>query len=50
MDLKVGQDSPVNGVTMGDIDLPADCIIAAVLRGPDLIIPADTTELLRATT
>ncbi|HYP59731.1 MAG TPA: NAD-binding protein [Thermomicrobiales bacterium] len=45
VDLKVGQDSPVNGVTMGDIDLPDDCIIAAVLRGPDLIIPADSTEL-----
>ena len=45
VDLKVGQDSPVNGVAMGDIDLPDDCIIAAVLRGPDLIIPADTTEL-----
>ena len=45
VDLKVGEDSPVNGVAMGDIDLPDDCIIAAVLRGPDLIIPADTTEL-----
>jgi trk system potassium uptake protein TrkA len=45
VDLKVGQDSPVNGVAMGDIDLPDDCIIAAVLRGPDLIIPSDTTEL-----
>ena len=45
VDLKVGEDSPVNGVAMGDIDLPDDCIIAAVLRGPDLIIPSDTTEL-----
>ena len=41
----MGEGSPVNGVSLGDIELPADCIIAAVLRGPDLIIPSDTTEL-----
>jgi len=46
VDLKIGADSPVVGSDMGDIQLPPDCIIAAVLRGPDLIIPSDTTELL----
>ena len=45
VDLKVGEGSPVNGVSLGNIELPTDCIIAAVLRGPDLIIPSDTTEL-----
>ena len=45
VDLKVGERSPVNGVPMGDIDFPNDCVIAAVLRGPDLIIPSETTEL-----
>jgi len=46
VDLKVGEESPVNGVPMGDIELPGDCVIAAVLRGPDLIIPSDTTRLM----
>jgi trk system potassium uptake protein TrkA len=46
VDLKIGPDSPVVGSEMGDVQLPPDCIIAAVLRGPDLIIPSDTTELL----
>jgi trk system potassium uptake protein TrkA len=46
VDLKVGEESPVNGVQLGEIELPEDCIIAAILRGPDLIIPSDTTELM----
>lgn len=45
VDLKVGEGSPVNGVTMGNIDLPEDCIVAAILRGPELIIPSGSTEL-----
>lgn len=46
IDLKVGSGSPVNGVPLDNIELPPDCIIAAVLRGPDLIIPSGETELL----
>jgi trk system potassium uptake protein TrkA len=46
VDLKVGEESPVNGVVLGDVELPTDCIIAAILRGPDLIIPSAETELL----
>ncbi|MCC6791046.1 MAG: TrkA family potassium uptake protein [Thermomicrobiales bacterium] len=46
VDLKVGEESPVNGVALGDVELPPDCIIAAILRGPDLIIPSGDTELL----
>ncbi len=46
IDLKVGSDSPVHGIPLGDIEMPQDCIIAAVLRGPDLIIPSGETELL----
>ena len=46
IDLKIGAESQVIGNEIGDIVLPPDCIIAAVLRGPDLIIPSDTTELL----
>ena len=45
VDLKVGEGSHIIGTELGDIDLPEDCIIAAVLRGPDLIIPSDNTEL-----
>jgi trk system potassium uptake protein TrkA len=45
LDLKVGDHSPVNGLPLGDIELPPDCIIAAVLRGPELIIPSGDTEL-----
>ena len=30
---------------LGNIDLPEDCNIAAILRGPELIIPSETTEL-----
>ena len=45
VDLKIGPDSRIVGRELGDIDLPEDCVIAAVLRGPDLIIPSDTTEL-----
>lgn len=45
VDLRVGHASRVNGASLGNIDLPEDCNIAAILRGPDLIIPSDTTVL-----
>ena len=45
VDLKVGRTSRINGVQLGNIDLPEDCNIAAILRGPELIIPSETTEL-----
>jgi trk system potassium uptake protein len=45
VDLKVSEGSRVNGVTMGNIDLPEDCIVAAILRGPELIIPSGNTQL-----
>jgi trk system potassium uptake protein TrkA len=46
VDLKVGRTSRINGVQLGNVDLPQDCNIAAILRGPDLIIPSETTELM----
>ena len=46
VDLKVGNGSRINGVELGNVDLPEDCNIAAILRGPDLIIPTDSTVLL----
>ena len=45
VDLKVGPGARIDGAQLGDIELPRDCNIAAVLRGPDLIIPSDTTVL-----
>lgn len=46
VDLKVSQNSRVNGVELGNIDLPEDCNIAAILRGPDLVIPSESTVLM----
>ncbi|MDQ2682290.1 MAG: TrkA family potassium uptake protein [Chloroflexota bacterium] len=46
IDLKIGPDSPTAGRRIDEIELPADCIIAAILRGPELIIPSGNTELL----
>jgi trk system potassium uptake protein len=45
VDAKIGDDSPVAHKAIGDIKLPPDCIIAAVSRGPQLIIPTPATEL-----
>ncbi len=38
-------DSPVNGQTLADIPFPAGVVIAAVLRGPELILPTGGTVL-----
>jgi trk system potassium uptake protein TrkA len=46
VDLKVRAGSRINGAELGNVDLPDDCNIAAVLRGPDLIIPSDSTVLM----
>jgi trk system potassium uptake protein len=47
VDFKIGMESRIIGEEIGNLQLPPDCIIAAVLRGPDLIIPSETTELLQ---
>lgn len=46
VDAKIGEDSPVAHRVIGDIDLPPDCIIAAISRGSRLIVPSASTELL----
>lgn len=46
VDAKVSEGSPVAHRSVGEIALPPNCIIAAVLRGPQLLIPSPTTELL----
>jgi trk system potassium uptake protein TrkA len=46
VDAKINDGSPVAHRAIGEIVLPPNCIIAAVSRGPQLIIPTATTELL----
>ncbi len=45
VDAKVSADSVVVGQRIGQLALPANCSIAAVLRGPALITPTPDTEL-----
>jgi trk system potassium uptake protein TrkA len=46
VDAKVGEESPSAHLTISKIKLPPNCIIAAISRGTELIIPTPTTELL----
>lgn len=46
VDAKVAESSVVAHQTIGEITLPVNTVIAAVARGPHLIIPTVTTELL----
>ena len=45
VDAKVGGGSVVVGQTIGQLALPANCTIAAVLRGPDLITASPATRI-----
>lgn len=46
VDAKVGQDSPCAYKSIQAIDLPPECIIAAISRGAQLIIPSPSTEIV----
>ena len=41
----VSDDSPINGKTIDDVQFPVDCVIAAISRGPDLIVPNASTRI-----
>src|SRR5690606_29688245 len=41
VDAKVSEQSRAANRRVGDLNLPADCTLAAIIRGPDLIIPQD---------
>jgi len=43
---KVHPKSPVVGKTLSELQLPAECVLVAVLRGDDLIIPRGKTVLM----
>src|SRR3712207_8632847 len=40
----ISHDSPVNGRTLAEVPFPAGVVIAAVLRGPQLILPTRSEE------
>jgi trk system potassium uptake protein TrkA len=42
----ISGDSPVAHKLIGEIDLPVSCVIAAIARQADMIIPDPTTEVL----
>ncbi len=43
---KVGDQSRAANRPVSALGLPEDCILAAIIRGPDLIIPKPDTVLL----
>lgn len=45
VEARVSETSPVAHSPIGEIDLPVDCVIAAVSRGNHVMVPAATTEL-----
>ena len=45
IDAKVSERSVVAHSLIGQLELPEKCIIAALLRGPELIIPTSETEI-----
>ena len=42
----IDENSPVAHRTIDDIDLPVACVIAAIARDADVIVPEGTTEIL----
>jgi trk system potassium uptake protein TrkA len=46
VDAKISERSAVAHRTVGDISLPINTTIAAISRGPSMIVPTPTTELL----
>ncbi|HEY8447520.1 MAG TPA: NAD-binding protein [Thermomicrobiales bacterium] len=46
VDAKISEDSPVAHRSISEIALPPNCIIAAIIRGPHLLVPSGTTEIV----
>ena len=42
----ISEQSPVAHRSIEDVELPVDCVIAAIARGPHLIVPNGSTEIL----
>ncbi|MGH2534059.1 MAG: potassium channel family protein [Thermomicrobiales bacterium] len=45
VDAKVSEDSSSAHRTIGEIELPENCIIVAISRGPEVVIPTVATEI-----
>lgn len=45
VNVRVSKDSPVVGRSLAEITLPRDCVLSAITRGPDVIIPTGQTIL-----
>lgn len=45
VDAKVVAGSPITGRSIGDLPVPENCIIAAIIRSGELIIPSPTTAI-----
>jgi trk system potassium uptake protein TrkA len=41
----ISPESPIAGRTIDDVEFPVDCVIAAISRGPDLIVPRGSTTV-----
>lgn len=41
----ISEKSPVANQEIEDIELPVECVIAAIARGPDLIVPRPSTKI-----
>ncbi len=46
IEAKIGEGSPVTNRTIAEVQLPVDCVIAAIARGPELIVPSPATQIL----
>jgi trk system potassium uptake protein TrkA len=41
----ISEDSPVANMSIEDIELPVDCVVAAIARGADLVVPRGSTVI-----
>lgn len=45
VEITLAEDSPVVGKSLGDLSLPTDCTLVAIVRGRHVIAPTDETSL-----
>jgi Trk K+ transport system NAD-binding subunit len=45
IDMEVPEDAAVIGRRIQDIEIPEQCVVAAVIRGDDFVVPRGQTEI-----
>ncbi|MGN6483782.1 MAG: TrkA C-terminal domain-containing protein, partial [Thermomicrobiales bacterium] len=45
VEASIDEHSPIANQTLDEIELPVDCVIAAIARGVDVIVPRGTTRI-----